>query len=176
MCKIRLTPEIADYLLAGIYLDTNKLSKNVSSETFRTVAKLVENGATLNRVTDLFVEDFVSDRKIQELVNKAKIMTFSVATASGDEDMEYTKEELAKVADYLLRYGVDASFAIGNIGDGVLSISGRSKEKINVGAVMQVLGGGGNPYSGAVKISDTTIEQAEKNLIKVIKPPFSMEV
>ncbi len=175
MGKVRMTPEVADYLLAGIYLDTNKLSKNVSSETFKTVAKLFEWGATLNRVSDLFVEDFASDRKVQELINQSKIMNFSVAVASGNENVTYTKEELAKVADYLLRYRVDASFAIGSIDEKTVSISARSKEKVNVGCIMQQLGGGGNPFSGATKIEDKSIQEVEKELIKTIKPPCFSE-
>ncbi len=175
MGKVRITPEVADYLLAGIYLDTNKLSKNVSSETFKTVAKLIEWGATLNRVSDLFIEDFASDRKIQELVNQSKIMNFSVAIASGNENVTYTKEELAKVADYLLRYRVDASFAIGSIDENTVSISARSKEKVNVGSIMQQLGGGGNPFSGATKMENKSIQEVEKELIKKIKPPCFSE-
>jgi c-di-AMP phosphodiesterase-like protein len=34
MFKCKSTPEIANYLLAGIYLDTNHMSKNVSNDTF----------------------------------------------------------------------------------------------------------------------------------------------
>lgn len=171
MYKIKLTPAIANYLLAGIYLDTNKLSKNASPETMRTVAKLLENGANLNRVTDWFAEDFISDRRVQELVNNAKILTFSLAIACADEDNEYSKEELAKAADYLLKYKVDAAFAIGNIGDNIISVSARSKEKVNVGEIMHQLEGGGNQYSGATKLTNSTIEQAQKRLMKIIQPP-----
>lgn len=169
--KIKPTPEVANYLLAGIYLDTNKLTKNTSAETMKTVARLLENGASMNRVTDLFTEDFVSDRRVQELVSKAKINTYSIATVCADPEVEYTKEELAKVADYLLKYKVDAAFAIGNIGNGTISISARSKERVDVGAVMQELSGGGNQYSGATKLTDCSIEEAEKNLVKILQPP-----
>ena len=142
--KIKPTPLIANYLLAGIYLDTNKLTKNVSSETMKIVAYLLELGASINSVTDLFTEDFNSDRKVQELVSKAQIITYSIALILGDEKVEYTKEELAKAADYLLKYKVDGAFAIGNIGDNIISISARAKDKINVGEIMEKLNGGGN--------------------------------
>lgn len=169
--KIKPIPEVACCLLAGIYLDTNKLTKNVSSETMKTIAKLLDMGANMNKVTDLFAEDFISDRRVQELVSKAKISTFSVATVNAEENVEYTKEELAKVADYLLKYKVDAAFAIGDIGDGVISISARSKERVNVGAVMQNLEGGGNQYSAATKLTNCTIEEAAQRLMKIIQPP-----
>lgn len=171
MYRIKINSGIANYLLSGIYLDTNKLTKNVSPETMKIIAKLLESGANMNMVTDLFAEDFISDRRVQELVSKAKISTFSIATVSADDDDEYTREELAKVADYLLKYKVDAAFAIGSIGDNVISISARSKEKVNVGAVMQSLEGGGNQYSGATKLTNCTIEEAGKKLMKIIQPP-----
>lgn len=173
MClyKMKPTPKVANYLLAGIYLDTNKLRKNVSSETMKTVARLLDCGASMNYITNLFTEDFASDRRVQELVSKANFTNISIATVLGSEEDEYTREELAKAADYLLKFNPDAAFAIGNIGDGVISISARSKERVNVGAVMQELGGGGNQYSAAAKITDSTIEETGKELMKIIQPP-----
>ncbi len=168
--KIKITKEVAQYLLAGIYLDTKKKKKNVSADTMKAVTKLLENGADMNRVTDLFVEDFKSDRRVQDLVGKAQIDIYTVATILSSEEDEYTKEELAKAADYLLKYNVDASFVIGNIGDGTISVSARSKEKVNVGSVMQQLGGGGNQFSAATKLQNTSIEQVGSSLQKIIKP------
>lgn len=171
MSKIKPTPELADYLYAGIYLDTNKLTKNVSSETLKITAKLLESGADIGRVNDLFIEDFYSDRRVQDLVGKAKFYNFSIAVINADDDLEYTKEELAKAADYLLKYKADAGFVIGNIGEGTLSISARSKGRVNAGKVMSELSGGGNKYSGATKLTDCTIEEANKRLVKQIVPP-----
>lgn len=169
--KVKITSDIANDLLAGIYLDTNKLSKNASSETMKTIAKLLEQGANLNTVTEWFAEDFISDRRVQELVSKAQISTYSIALVTAEDNIEYTKEELAKVADYLLKYKVDAAFAIGNVGDSVISISARSKEKVNVGTVMQSLNGGGNQYSAATKLNDITISEAAERLKKLLLPP-----
>jgi len=172
--KIKPNSKVAKYLLAGIYLDTNKLTKNISPETMKVVANLLECGTNMNDVTDLFIEDFNSDRRVQELVSKAKIITYSIALILADEGVEYTKEELAKAADYLLKYKVDAAFSIGNIGDNTISISARSKEKINVGEIMKELNGGGNQYSAATKLENVTISEANKQLIKIIEPKYSI--
>lgn len=174
--KIKICPDIANYLLAGIYLDTNKFTKNVTCETMKIMTKLMEYGADVKKVTEYFEEDFVSDRRIQELVSRAQIQNYSIAIVLGEKEMEYTKEELAKVADYLLRYRVDAAFAIGNIGDNTVSISARAKEKINVGDIMKQLEGGGNPYSGATKLTECSVEEAGKRLAKVLTPSFYKNV
>ena len=171
MFKIKYDEDIANYLLAGIYLDTNKLVKNVNPETKMAVAKLLEYHANMNKVTELFAEDFISDRKIQELISNANFFTYTVATVMADSGL-YTKEELAKASDYLLKYKVDAAFAIGYIEENLISISARSKGKINVGEIMQELNGGGNQYSAATKITDNTVEETEKQLKKILTPSF----
>ena len=170
MFKCKSTPEIATYLLAGIYLDTNHMSKNVSNDTYMAAAKLANYGANINRVNDLFLEDFTSDRRVQDLVNKVEIVTYTIATILADEGITYTQEELAKAADYVLKYGVDASFAVGKLEDGSIQVSARSPENINVGEVMMELGGGGNQASGAAKVLDSSVEEVGKRLRKVLEP------
>lgn len=170
MFKCKSTPEIATYLLAGIYLDTNHMSKNVSNDTYMAAAKLANYGANINRVNDLFLEDFTSDRRVQDLVNKVEIVTYTIATILADEGITYTQEELAKAADYVLKYGVDASFAVGRLDDGSIQVSARSPENINVGEVMIELGGGGNQASGAAKVFDSSVEEVGKRLRKVLEP------
>jgi len=170
--KIKCNSEVANYLLAGIYLDTNKLTKNTTSDTFKIVAKLMESGASNSVIDHWFTEDFESDKRVLELVSKANIYKYSFAIVLAEEGCEYTREELAKVSDYLLKYGVDAAFALGQVDENLISISARSKEKVNVGEVMKQLDGGGNKCSAATKISNETVEGVGKKLIKLIEPPF----
>ena len=168
--RVKCPNEIATYLLAGIYLDTNHMSKNVSNDTYLAAAKLAGYGANVNRVNDLFLEDFDSDRRVQDLVNKVEMVTYTIATILADEGIIYTPEELAKAADYVLKYGVDASFAIGKVDEEIVHVSARSPENINVGEVMKTLGGGGNPASGAARIEGESVEEVGKRLCKVLEP------
>lgn len=170
--KIKYCPEVANYLLAGIHLDTNRLTKNTTSDTFKIIAKLMENGASNSVIDNWFTEDFESYKRVLELVSKAIIFKYNYAVVMADENSQYTREELAKVSDQLLRLGVDAAFAIGNVDENLISISARSKERVNVGEVMKELGGGGNRYSAATKISDENIEEVGKRLVKIIEPPY----
>lgn len=170
--KVKITPEVANYLLAGIHLDTSRLSKNTSPETFKIISKLMEYGATTEKINEWFIEDFNSDRRVHNLISMVKMFTYKYAMVVSPEDEEYTREELAKAADYLLKYGVDASFAVGNIGDDIISISARSGEKVNVGDIMKEMGGGGNRYSAATKIKNSSVEEVRKQLIKTIQPKY----
>lgn len=173
--KIKIPSDVANYLLAGIHLDTNRLSKNASSETFKVISKLMESGANSDIINRWFVEDFNSDRRVHNLISQAEMISFNYAVVKAEEYVEYTKEELAKVADYLLKYGVDGSFSIGNIGDGNISISARSNGNINVGFIMGELEGGGNKCSAATKIENSTVEEVGNKLIKTILPSWYLK-
>ena len=173
--KVKIPSNVANYLLAGIYLDTHNLTTNVTGETARMATKLIDCGANVEKVTELFEEDFVSDRKVQELVSNLNMVTYKVAILAASEDSEYTKEELAKAADYALKFNPDASFSIGKIDDDLISISARSRAKIDVGKVMSEFGGGGSPFSAAARLSDTTIDDTAKKLVKILEPKYKVQ-
>lgn len=170
--KINFTKNIANYLLAGIYLDTDKYTKNCSSKTMNTVSKLLDRGADIVKVNEFFETDFESDRKVQDLVSKANFITYSIAICVANEDVTYTKEELAKVADYLLRFKADATFAAGFIDEDLISISARSKGKVDVSKIMNIMNGGGNIYSAATKINSKELNKEGKKLELLTKPNF----
>lgn len=174
-CKIKIPVNVANYLYAGIYLDTAKLSKNCTAETMKCAAKLLQYGADINRVNELFKEDFLSDRKVQNLINNIQMISCMIALIIADNEEEYSREEIAKAADYALKYGADAAFAIGKIENDIISISGRATEKINIGSIMSELGGGGNPYSGAAKFEGTTVLETSQRLKRVLKPSYYEE-
>lgn len=169
--NIKYDKRVADYLLAGIYLDTDSLKRNVTSKTYKMISKLFEKGVDISRVNDLFVYDFVSDRKVQELIGRTEFSTYTYAIALAEEGVIYTREELAKAADYLSKYATDAAFSVGYIAKDEISVSARSsKGVIDVGEVMQELGGGGSPFSAATKITGKTINETGKTLTRVLKP------
>jgi len=173
--KVKIPKNIANYLLAGIYLDTNKLTKNVSAETLLIASKLIEFGADTNFVMELFTEDYDSDRRVQELVNRTRMIQYKIAMVLADANNEYTTKELARTADYGLNYGVDASFAVGKISDDIVAVSARSKSTIDVGKVMQQMGGGGNQFSAATKIEGQSIEEVGKKLELILRPNCYVE-
>lgn len=166
--KFKINENLSNYLLAGIYLDTNKYSVNCSYRTMELVSKLMKKGADTLKVSELFEEDFFSDRKIQGLVSKATFITENIALCIADENVKYSKAELAKVADYLLKYKIDAVFAAGFIDDEIISISARSKGNIDVSEIMKSFGGGGHVYSAASELKDISFDEISKKLNKII--------
>lgn len=170
--KIKIPSTIADYLYAGIFLDTSYFKRNIGPDTFRIVQKLVDSGANPTRVTELFSENLESIKKVNGLIEKTQMISCMIALIAASEDEEYSVVEIAKAADKALELGADAAFAIGRLDNGEISISGRSKNNVNIGSIMGEMGGGGNPSSGAAKVKDSNIETVENQLKMVLKPSY----
>ncbi len=166
---------LAKALLAGIFLDTNKLKKNTDEKTLEIAARLIRRGATIQDVNDLFVEDFENDRKVQHLIDGAEFVPYhihNVAVIYNHEhpDTLYTQAELAEAADYLLPYKVDAAYAIGVIGPDQIGISARTTGGMKIVDVMHVFGGGGNEHSAAAKILETSdVFLIREQLLKLLR-------
>ena len=173
--KIKIPKNVANYLLAGIYLDTSKFVKNASPHTMEIVSKLMSCGANMATVTDWFTEDLESYKRVHSLVSEIELLKYTYALIQANDDTEYEKEELAKAADEALKFGTDASFVIGKLSDEVIGVSARSKSNFNVEPVMQALGGGGNVNSGAAQIKGSTIPEVGKTLKKILKPQYFIE-
>ena len=169
---VKFNEEYANYLLAGIILDTNKLSKNVSKDTFDVASKLVAKGADVNVANNMFLEDFEHDREVQRLVDNTIFPTYIYAIASDKEtsDKIYEVEDIAKAADYLLKYQVNATFALAYIDKDTISISARSKGIIDVSKIMKLFGGGGNEHSAAAKVKNMNILDVKNKLNEILIP------
>ena len=174
---VKINKDIANYLLAGIILDTNKLSKNVSTETFLVATKLTSKGADATIANNMFLEDFEHDRAIQRLVDYTVFPTYIFAIACDKEENGriYEVEDIAKAADYLLKYQVNATFAIGYIDEETVSISARSKGIIDVSRIMRLFGGGGNEHSGAARIKGMSIKKVNDKLNEILIPTYNID-
>ena len=174
---VKLSPDYANYLLAGIILDTNKLSKNTSSKTFEVASKLTASGADPTIANNMFLEDFEHDRAIQRLIDNTDFQNYIFAIASDSEDSGriYEPEDIAKAADYLLKYNINCSFAMAYIDDITISVSARSKGLIDVSKIMRLFGGGGNEYSAAAKIREKNLQEVKNLLISSLMPGAYIE-
>lgn len=173
--KVAFDSNYANYLLAGIMLDTNKFTKKTTDRTFEIASNLMAKGANIEVISNLFVEDYEHDRLIQKLIDNTQFFTYNVAVAKDMENSIYSTEDLAKAADYLLKYNVTLSFAIGRVKPDTIGISARSKGPIDISKIMEDLGGGGNQHSAAAKISFQDVESVEEIVEKVLSLDYLIE-
>lgn len=164
-----LNPTLYTYLLAGIYLDTNKLNKNKYISTLDAVKGLINKGADQNMVEDFFALDFESDRKVHTLVDNLKLLDIRFMVSVLDEGI-YTETEIAKAADYALNYKCDAVIVAGKTKEGGYKVCARGKNNIAVNNIMYTLNGGGgniNNASGPLIYVDSE-EQMEEEIKNVL--------
>lgn len=163
--KIRVTPEVATYMLTGILLDTNNYKNRTGSRTYEASMILKEYGADNNQATEFLKEEY------EEYQLKTKIMANSetpyygvVICCAGEEDI-IERSMLAMVGQEILNVKeVKACFVIGKISNTSVGISARSDGTVNVQKIMESLNGGGHFSSAASQIEDANIEEAKKML------------
>lgn len=186
--KVKYDENIASYLLAGIILDTNRYIKNTSAPTHDIAEKLIRKGASTNYVNSLFLKEFDEEGKVSMLIypeghtllqkyiysyfNEYNVSFTINRTAP---NTIYKKIDIAKAADKMLKFKVDASFIIGYIDENVVSISARSKSKIDVGEIMSNMGGGGNSQNAATRIEAKDIFDIEKELMNQVELSINKE-
>lgn len=164
----------ADFLLAGIFLDTKNFTHNTGTRTFSSAMYLRGEGANPLEAKAFFnmeLEDFRSEASFETnvIIHKASI---ALAINRNEDNPPIARVNASRAADRLLTVsGVKASFALCRIGDSV-HISGRSQGKINVQLILEKLGGGGHFDSAGAQIKNATIEEAEQFLYVAIDEYF----
>ena len=161
-----LLKEEATLLLAGIMLDTKTFTHSTGAQPFTAVHYLYERGAHTN-VTRLFFYESLDDLlTASDFGTRTRIYRDRVAITwlkpnqiRSDKINERTAA--AKAADKLMTIrGIDASFALVNVGDHAVSISARSGDAINVQIIMEKLGGGGHFDMAGAQLQDTSLAYA----------------
>lgn len=162
---------IATYLLTGVYLDTSFIFRKLSNNTQNCIGNLILKG-DLKYVVDLFRVDYQEGMIIQELIKQAKWPIDGVGIIYNRENPHklYKSELIATAGDSLLKYRTtDVAIVFGFIDKDLIHVSGRSKGKLNIGKLMNLIGGGGNESSAAAKVKTDNIEELYNYLEMIIK-------
>lgn len=196
--------KLANALLAGIILDTKRFQKNTSLSTFQATEELCQRGADYEAVNRLFVSDFKEATEInflisgnEELSNTRIVAypqllgapTVSFTVNRNKPSTMYNQVTLAKAADQMLNYNVDASFVLGYVSPDDVGISARSRGDFNVGEVLAKLqyldlpqvellafnpseivkSGGGNKQNAGGRVTTTDIFKLEREIQRQVE-------
>ncbi|MBO2944504.1 DHH family phosphoesterase [Paenibacillus sp. F411] len=166
--RVSLTPLEATVLLAGITVDTKHYSLHTGSRTFEAAGFLRRHGADTALIQRVLKEDLTEFIAKAEIIKHARMVYGHIALAVTHSGQQISQLLIAQAADMLLNMtDVQASFVISERTDGRIGISARSMGRMNVQMVMERLGGGGHLTNAAVQL-DTTLEQAEVQLMDVL--------
>lgn len=167
--KSRLSRMQASVLMGGMMLDTKNFTSRVTSRTFDVASYLRTRGSDSVVIQELAATDFEEYRLVNELILQGQAVQPSILVAQARDDKEYDTVVISKAADTMLAMsGIEASFVIAKNSQGDISISARSRSKINVQRIMEELGGGGHFNLAAARLTDMSLQEAGDRLKTVI--------
>ena len=168
--KNRLNKIQASVLMAGIMLDTKNFSVRVTSRTFDVASYLRSRGSDSVLIQEISATNFDEYREVNELILNGQMVFPHIIVATGAADVPYGTVTISKAADSMLAMSkIEATFVIALNEQGSISISARSRSKVNVQKIMEQMGGGGHFNSAASQLEDVTIDQVRAQLIDCIQ-------
>jgi tRNA nucleotidyltransferase (CCA-adding enzyme) len=147
---IRLTPEEATILMAGIYEDTGSLSyPSTTTKDFEAASYLLEAGADLGAVSDLLRTELTPEEV--SLLNEflRSETTYSIGGTEvvvAEGYMDKYKGDIAGIAHKIRDIeGMSCLFMLVDSGDRVHLVVRSAVPQVNAGVIARMLGGGGTP-------------------------------
>jgi len=161
--NIKLAPEEADCIYAGILIDTNNFMTKTGVRTFEAAAYLRRCGADVTRVRKMLRNDMAAYKARAEAVRHAEVYRgqFAISVCPADK-IESPTVVGAQAANELLNIiGIKASFVLTQYQDKIY-VSSRSIDEINVQLIMERLGGGGHLSVAGAQLTDCSVEEAKQ--------------
>ena len=155
----------ADCLYSGIVIDTNNFMTKTGVRTFEAAAYLRRAGADVTRVRKLFRDDAVEYKAKADAVSQAEIYrnSYAISTCTSD-DVQSPTIVGAQAANELLNIrGIKASFVLTKY-QGLIYVSARSIDEVNVQVIMERLGGGGHMNIAGCQMEGMTIEEVAQEI------------
>ena len=167
--KNRLSRMQASVLMAGMMLDTKNFTSRVTSRTFDVASYLRTSGSDSIAIQEIAATDFEEYREVNELILQGRKLGSDVLIAEAKDSKCYDTVVISKAADAMLAMsGIEASFVLAKNTQGFISISARSRSKLNVQRIMEELGGGGHFNLAAAQIKDSTLSEAGEKLTEIV--------
>ena len=167
--KNRLSRMQASVLMAGMMLDTKNFTSRVTSRTFDVASYLRTRGSDSIAIQEIAATDFEEYREVNELILQGRKLGSDVLIAEAKDSKCYDTVVISKAADAMLAMsGIEASFVLAKNTQGFISISARSRSKLNVQRIMEELGGGGHFNLAAAQIKDVTLSEAGEKLTEIV--------
>ena len=167
--KNRLSRMQASVLMAGMMLDTKNFTSRVTSRTFDVASYLRTRGSDSIAIQEIAATDFEEYREVNELILQGHKLGSDILIAQAKDSTAYDTVVISKAADAMLAMsGIEASFVLAKNTQGFISISARSRSKINVQRIMEELGGGGHFNLAAAQIENMSLSETGEKLTQLI--------
>ena len=178
-----ITPIQATLFLAGIYEDTGSMSfPSTTAKDARAVAFLLDQGGDLSMIKNFLRPAYGPKQKdvLFEMLKTAGREKLDNHTVSiGMVEIKGHVSGLSLVVDmYRDILNVDVAFGIFSekAKNRCLAIGRSTPDTVDIGAVMQVLGGGGHPNAGSALLRSISLEDAAAGVFELLKGNHSASV
>ena len=158
---------VATIMLAGMEIDTNNYNLKTTSNTYIAASYLMNMGVDTILKQELLKETKDEYIRRADYIKNSFMIKNKIAMCILNNSC--TKEELAEIADELLKFvGVEASFVIGELKNNNIGISARSIGNYDVEKIMKLFNGGGHLTNAGAEVSDKNIREIKNIIIKKV--------
>ena len=158
---IKLRGPEADAMYAGMVIDTDNFRQRTGVRTFEAAAFLRKQGADMTRVRKVFRDQMEAYRARGEVMRRIMLFrdVFAISICPS-EGLESPTTVCAQTANELLNIkNVKASFVLTEL-NGLIFISARAIDEVNVQIIMERMGGGGHLNIAGCQLKHVTMEEA----------------
>ncbi len=156
-----LTPLEADALYGGIVIDTQNFITQTGIRTFEAAAFLKRKGASVQRIRKIFRDSFNDFKARAGAVDSAEVYRECFALSTLDPTgVDTPTVACAQAANTLLDVdGIKAAIVLTEF-NGLIYISARSIDEVNVQVMMEKLGGGGHMAIAGAQLKGVNMDTA----------------
>ncbi len=176
--NIPITPEEATIMCLGIYEDTGSFSfPSTTEKDFIAAAYLLSRGANLNVISSMITREFNPEQigLLNDMIQASRhyvikgvdLVLTSVTTDNYFPDFSFLVQKMAKMEN------IDAIFALGQMENKVYVVARSRTDDVDVGDILDQIGGGGHPSAAAATVKGKTIAQTEQLLFKALYAKIS---
>ena len=171
--NIPITPEEATIMCLGIYEDTGSFSfPSTTEKDFIAAAYLLSMGANLNVISSMITREFNPEQigLLNDMIQASRhyvikgvdLVLTSVTTDNYFPDFSFLVQKMAKMEN------IDAIFALGQMENKVYVVARSRTDDVDVGDILDQIGGGGHPSAAAATVKGKTIAQTEQLLFEAL--------
>ncbi|MBI5408292.1 MAG: CBS domain-containing protein [Nitrospirae bacterium] len=172
--RISISPLEATILMLGIYEETGSLIfPSTTERDLNAAAYLLRKGANLNVVSGFITKELNPEEidLLNDLIHSAKDyvlhdIRIKIAKASRETyigDISFLAHKIREMED------VDVVFLLVSMEDRVQIIARSHIPELDVSEALQPLGGGGHPQAASASVKNLSIEEAEHELLEILK-------
>jgi len=166
---IHITPDEATLMALGIYEDTGSFTfSSTKSEDHEAAAWLLEQGASLNTISDMLTRELTAEQvwllnDLMASATRSTINGIEVVITKAKRD-RYIGDFAVLVQKLMEMENLNVLFALTQMENRVYLVARSRLAEVNVAEIAMDFGGGGHPQAASATITNKTLIQVEEDL------------